>query len=480
MTLRGSKKTSNADALRASGRDSSPLFLGVDLGTSALKCGLFDLAGNCAAAARISYPTNEWEGGAQQHCADWWIALSSALRVVTAPIDRRRIAAIGVGGHAPSPVFVDAHLRPVWPVLPWIDGRSTLERDQILEVLARAPENGPERLMVQIAARAMWLRKNAPGEFAQAACVLHSGDYLIARLSGRRVTTSPNVPDVFAAAKLSLALLPENECRPGEVVGEISSAAAEELGLEASLRVVSGGLDSFLASVGSGMREPGDACLNTGSAAVVAMLAPAECAGRFEWMGFPILSRLIRPGGRTLQWAARLAGADDSLAGLLAQAAHWQPPLSIHCRLAHFMREANGEDREVRSALADLAARYSPSETCRLLVDAIFLSQRRTLEELEQQAGPAWHVRSVGGLAAYPEINQLQADILGRALEVPRITESGALGAAMLAATALGHCTAREAASRMVRPHRTYEPHEEIGRIYDGLFHEVYTSTVRP
>ena len=52
MTLRGSDEIPKGDALRADGRDFAPLFLGIDLGTSSLKCGLFDLAGNCAAAAR--------------------------------------------------------------------------------------------------------------------------------------------------------------------------------------------------------------------------------------------------------------------------------------------------------------------------------------------------------------------------------------------------------------------------------------------
>ncbi len=136
-----------------------PLFIGIDLGTSALKCGLFDLPGNCAAATRVAYPTRDCEGGAEQRCTDWWEALSAGVRTVTAAVDRGRVAAIGVGGHVPSPTFVDADLRPVWPVVPWFDHRCESERDRLLEILGRSPASGGERLMVQLAARGMWLRR---------------------------------------------------------------------------------------------------------------------------------------------------------------------------------------------------------------------------------------------------------------------------------------------------------------------------------
>jgi xylulokinase len=450
-----------------------PLFLGVDLGTSSLKCGLFDLTGHRAGAARISYPTHEWDGGAEQQAGDWWQALVQSLRLATAEVDRRRIAAISVGGHAPSPVFVDADLEPVGPVLPWFDGRSQAERERLLQILGRQPENGPERLMMQVAARAGWLRSKAPGEFARAASVLHSGDYLVARLTGQSVITSPKAPDAFVAANLPLGLFPERECRPGEVVGRVSLEAARPLGLHASVEVISGGLDSFLASVGSGMCEPGDACLNTGSSSVVALLGRPDCAGRFEWAGFQLLSRPLPLGGRTLDRASRHCGRGDSLADLLPRAAQMRPSPRIHDLLPEFIRAAHHPDREVQRLLAEMAERDPPFQMFRLLLDAIFLSQRKALEELQQQGEPARRIRAVGGLAAYADLNQLQADVLGKAVEVPRTTDSGALGAAMLAAAGLGYCAPAEAASRMARTDRVYYPRKEFAVTYEALFREI-------
>jgi xylulokinase len=457
----------------------NPLFLGVDLGASSLKCGLFDLAGNCAGAARIAYPSHEWEGGAEQCCVDWWEALSTGVRRATADVDRAQIAALAVGGQAPSPVFVDRHLQPVWSVLPWFDSRSSAQRDQLLKVLGRSPANGGERLMVQVAARAMWLRDAAPREFARAAFVLHSGDYLLARLTGEVVMTSPSSSEVFAAVDLPLGLLPVRECRPGEMVGRTLPEVTEELGLERAVPAVSGGLDSFLGSIGSGMREPGDSCLNTGSSTVVAMLARPGRPGRFEWVGCPILSRPIRPGGHILQRAHRIAGHEASFSDLLADAARLQTSPRIRRRLAELVRDVDREDREVHKRLSDLARRHTPTELFHLLLGAIFLNQRSVLEAWERPGEPVGRVRSVGGLAAHPDANQMQADVHGRAVEVPRMAESGALGAALLAATALEFCTPGEAASHMVRPGRTYSPRPGLAATYNELFAGIHAGAGR-
>ncbi len=431
-----------------------PLFLGVDLGTSALKCGLFDQAGNCAAGARVAYPTREWEGGAEQQCGDWWEALSGAVHLVAAGIDRKRIVAIGVGGHAPSPAFVDVDLQPVSPVLPWFDDRRARERDRLLETLGRFPASGGERLMVQVAARAMWLRGTSPREFAGAACVLHSGDYLVARLTDQKVMTSPKMPEVFVAADLPTGLLSARECLPGEIVGRIRADLAAEWKLDPAVEVVAGGLDSFLASVGSGIREPGDACLNCGSNSVVALLTRESHDARFEWHELSLLSRPTWPGGRVLQLTRTLADLDDAFDDAILEAASLQPPLAIERLLPELLGSGGRENRKIRKQISHYLQGHTAVEVLRLLLDAIFLGQRMMLEELEQQGEPARRVYSVGGLAAYPVVNQLQADVLGRAIEIPRSTDSGARGAAHAGLHGLGalHGLRFDLARRTAKP----------------------------
>ena len=264
-----------------------------------------------------------------------------------------------------------------------------------------------------------------------------------------------------------------SECRPGDVVGPIALDAANELGLPTSVQVIAGGLDSFLASIGSGLCEPGDACLNTGSASVVALLARPGSTGRFEWAGYPLLSRPIRAAGRMLRWAAPANISDDAFAELLSSAARLRASVSMHRLLPELVHAAYACETDLRAHVNDVSKQHTPSETIRLLLDAIFLRQRQVLTEMEGESQPARKIRSVGGLAASADVVQLQADVLGRALEVPRTTASGTLGAAMLAATALGFYTSQAAAAaRMAQIERRYEPRAEMAEAYDDLCNE--------
>ncbi len=212
--------------------------------------------------------------------------------------------------------------------------------------------------------------------------------------------TSPLIPEVFAAAGLPIGLLPDRECRPGDRVARILPAVAKPWGFTANVQVVTGGLDSFLASVGSGIHEPGDACLNSGSNSVVALLARNSGAARFTWRGFPLLSRPTWVGGRILQSAGTLACGNDSFAETLLQAASLRAPLAIHHLLADFLDQRQPKNGEIRARLAEYLQSYSAIEVFRLLLDAIFLAQRMVLDDLEQQSERAAHLfrRRTGGI----------------------------------------------------------------------------------
>lgn len=429
---------------------SEPLYLGVDLGTSALKCGLWSADGRRAGFARVPYPTREAAGAAEQSAEEWWRSLAAGIAAAAEGLDPRRIEAVGVGGHAPSPAFVDAELAPVAPVMTWLDSRPTPYLNLLLGAVGAPPSSGPERLARHLAARALWLRDHAEGKLARARSVLHSGDFLAARLTGRVVTTGGPAASVFAAADLPSQLLPQRELAPGKTVGGVAPAPARALGLPSGVPVVAGGLDSFLGSVGSGICWPGDSCINSGSASVVALLGRPSTPGRFELAGLPLLSRPAAVGARTLGRAYGLTGSGRPFAGLLREAARRGPDGGT--------LDAAG----IEEALPELARHGDPVETIRRVLGVICRAERALLEELEAAHGPVRRVRLVGGQAALPELGRWRAAVLGKRVEVPAETESGALGAALLAALATGRFAAdpRTAAARMIRPGRRHDPDE--------------------
>jgi sugar (pentulose or hexulose) kinase len=169
-----------------------------------------------------------------------------------------------------------------------------------------------------------------------------------------------------------------------------------------------------------------------------------------------------------------LAGLGDPLTEALLEAASLRPPLSIHRRLVDLLDPWQREERTVDEQISQCLRRHSAVEVLRLLLDAIFLGQRMMLEELEQQSEPARRVYCVGGLAAYGALNQLHADVLGRTIDVPPVTDSGARGAAMLACMALGPGTPSEAAAHCAQPNRVCHPRRENEAVYEGLAAEIH------
>ncbi|RDD61894.1 xylulokinase [Ferruginivarius sediminum] len=428
------------------------LFIGVDLGTSALKCGLWDTAGTCHGAARVAYTTETHDGRAEQRAGDWWAALCTAVGESCEGAARARIAAIAVGGHAPSPVFVDDALTPVGPVLTWRDSRAAEDVAHVFADLGGRPADGPTRLAAQVAARARWMRREVPEAYARAAVALHSWEYLIARLSGEAPCERGAPSGLPVALGVAERLLAGSGPAAGTIAGTVMPDVAARLGVPAGTAVVAAGLDSYLGAVGSGISAPGDACLTAGSSSVVASLLEPPAEGRFRLAGLPMASVPVGATGTLLR--AALALSKDPVALQIARAVELSAP-SVD------LEALDPVDPGAPARVAELGRRIGPEAALRAVLEAIMTAERRVLAEI---GGPLTRLRLVGGQAASPALTRFRAERLPCQIEVPARHDSGALGAAMLAAVALGAVSDHaEAARRMVHPSRAYAPSGKPG-----------------
>src|SRR5258708_2004139 len=100
--------------IKLSEQGEGQVVLGVDVGTSSLKAGLFALDGTPLGLTQAEYPLSAPEEGAEeQDPEDWWAALASVSRELMALLDdRSRLAAVAIGGQAPTLVAADADFRP--------------------------------------------------------------------------------------------------------------------------------------------------------------------------------------------------------------------------------------------------------------------------------------------------------------------------------------------------------------------------------
>ncbi|HBY95669.1 MAG TPA: hypothetical protein DEP84_17230, partial [Chloroflexi bacterium] len=244
---------------------SRELLLGVDVGTTQIKAGLFGLDGRPLAIAsegyRLSFDAASTT--AEQDPSDWWTATVRALRRVVAGSNLDALLALSVGGQGPTVVALDGALKPVHPALTWLDRRAKREW-QLLSELSGQPL--PPHAYVP---KVCWLKTERPDVYAATTFFSQAWDFVAAQLIEELiVTTAPGIApwadELLGAAGLDAAKFPPLR-RFGSPIGRVTEAAARVTGLPAGLPVVGGTSDFFEGLLGSGAVQPGVACDNGGT-----------------------------------------------------------------------------------------------------------------------------------------------------------------------------------------------------------------------
>jgi sugar (pentulose or hexulose) kinase len=432
---------------------SAPLLLGVDLGTSYFKVGLFDEAGALRGLGRVAVPKTEpAPGRCELAVADFWRTLRAGFSAALAQAGAapQQVTAMSYSSQASTFLLLDARDRPLTPLILWLDARGEpVAADDLAfaggDLFRRTI--GFEGLSGQTAvAKWRWWQRHEAEGWRRAARVMTLSDYLTFALTGERVGDASTAAflgllDVAACDWWPAALAHfgidatqlSRPLRPGTVVGKTCAAATPLLGLGAGVDFAVGGLDHHIAAVGAGIGVRGEASLSTGTvlAALALVEAVAPRAGCFHGPHFE------RDRYYCLAFDPAGAGQIEEYQRRAA------PGIAIETLLA----EATDPGRETP---------HGPA--MRAILDRIARSHRRLVERTTDFA----RVRGVlatGGGARSEGLLQNVADVLARPVTVPACPESACLGAAMLAAAANGrYSSVEEAARTMARTSLGFEP----------------------
>ena len=186
---RSSRGTVSRSA-KAAPKAAPTCFLGIDVGTSAVKATLVDEKGRIKGAASQSHPlATPHPGWAEQKPQDWWSSTVGAIKKVlrVAKVPAARVASVGLSGQMHSSVFLDGKNAVIRPALLWCDGRTTKECQEIQmrvgeEQLARWVAN--PALEGFTLPKVLWLRNHEPAAWARLAKVVLAKDYVRFRLTG--------------------------------------------------------------------------------------------------------------------------------------------------------------------------------------------------------------------------------------------------------------------------------------------------------
>ena len=440
--------------------------LGVDVGTSSLKAGLFSLAGEQLGFAMVPYGLSSPEPDAmEQDPDDWWRAFVDASRQLTLQRSDATVGVVCIGGQAPTLCAVDVELRPTHPAIIWLDHRPALEAERMYAQLGR-----PVPVWGSWPAQAAWLAHQRPTALRRTRWFMGCPDYLSAKLTGRATSYLIWPPDEIEAAEIDPRLLPP-PVAPGSVVGPICESAAEAARLLPGTPVVAGYVDGIMGVLGSGVSRPGDACLNGGTSGTFSIVS--DTGAGYPVMGMGIVGAATNTSGKALDWYVQhVAPAGSSYAELIADAAEISAGSGGLLFLPHLAGErAPIRDPRSRGAWVGLTIAHDRRHLLRSILEGVAFSFRAVHELLAAEGTPARRVHLVGGQARSALWNQIKADVLGLPVVVPEVIEGPVVGAAVLGAIGLGAYRSREeAVSAMVRIVRSFEPDPQAATMYDELF----------
>ncbi|GAB0113070.1 xylulokinase [Acidisoma sp. C75] len=432
-------------------------FLGIDLGTSAVKAVIIDEAEQVLAAVTepVPAPSQPMPLASEQAPGDWWQAVSAALDTLAAahaPL-MARVAGIGLSGQMHGLALLDAEDRPVRPAMLWNDGRAELEAEELQaegEDLARIL--GVPAMAGLTAPKLLWLKRHEPLVLARARRMLLPKDVIRLHLTGEAVTDVSDAAGTWlldqaarrwsgeAIARLGIepSLLPPIVESP-TATGRLRPAIAARFGLPSTAVVAGGAGDTLAGGLGIGVVEDGRGFVALGTSGQVFVAtsryqpAPAQAVHAFchclpgRWSAMAAMLN----GASALATMARLGGSTD-IAALLAEVeAGFRGPSALL-----FLPYLTGErsphnDPFARGVLFGLGAEASRAQMIQAVLEGVAFSLADGVAALAAAGIAVGDVGFIGGGAR----SRLWARIIASATGLTLgCFEGGAQGAAFGAA----------------------------------------------
>lgn len=488
-----------------------PYLIGLDGGTEGLRVGIFDVTGTPLVFVRTPYATDFVRPGwAEQNPEDWWKAAVTGIRKAMAEIGAggSDIASIAVGATSCTVVCLDESGMPLRPAIIWMDVRAGDEAQAVSE--SGSPSlrlSGSRHASAEwLPSKALWLAHNQPAIYARTAWLAEYADYLTWRLSGERVASQNNAAirayydvenggwarELYETIGLNdlVDKLPATVLPMGSRVGNLSVAAQEDLGLPASVLVVVGGADAFVAQVGLGVVNPGVMALITGSSHLALLQTAIRVHGEGTFGGYPgavVNGQYTVEGGQTssgsmLGWFRRLVDDGEYSARFfdsMTPLAEQLPPGSDGVLvLDHFQGNRTPYvDARSRGVIAGLSLSHRREHIFRAMIEAVCFGTENTLRRFREQGHAIDRIVACGGAVNSRFWLQMHADISGTPIEVTRVAEAATLGAAVLGAVGAGiYAELDEATEAMVHADHTVEPDLATHEAYEPFFHS-YAAT---
>ena len=503
---------------------SAQYLVGVDLGTSVVKAGLYDAGGRLVAQAALPAPLRQPAPGVADQDGDEFLAAAAAsvqAVVSEAGAAPAQIAGIAFDGQMGGAMAVDARFRALTPWYPsGLDGRYLPHQQELAERAgARLIELCGD--LPIMAPRMLWWRAESPELYRGIAKVVTLAGYVAGRMAGLHADRafvdasyltwvglgdtaghrwSAELAEITGLGGGGLARMPRI-VPATEVVGHLSREAAAACGLAEGAPVVAGAGDQAAGFVGAGLVDPGQLIDVAGTFPVFGICSRHYFADLDTRMLKPIASPLgggawysmmyINGGGLTHRWFAeqfaRAGGEDGAAAGgaafaaLDAAAERVAPGSDGLLCVPHLMGRACPNEPDVRGAWVGFTWTHGRAHFYRALLESVAYEYALACRALRAAAPDLAlaEVRVTGGGAASDLWNRIKADVLGLPYVRLAVPDASTLGSAILAGHAVGLIPDMVGvARRAARPGTRFLPGDTAHQRY-GTCVDAYRAALR-
>ncbi|MHA1567072.1 MAG: xylulokinase [Alphaproteobacteria bacterium] len=471
------------------------MFMGIDVGTTSIKAGLFDTAGRQLEYYNSLYPTQRNSEGWVEQDADVWVDhIWRAISAFTVSRDLSSLSAVGITSQANTHVFVDAAGNALTPAIVWQDGRcgpeaaeldaQIADKDRIDWWGAPMPVDASHCL-----SRMKWMADRRPDVWDKTRWVMLPKDYCILKLTGeavsdpisniglidRKLNYIPKLLDLVPGAAAKLPPL----AAMTEIVGTVK--AGEQCG---GTPVAASTMDAWASMYGVGVKHSGQAFYLSGTSEVLGVISDAVVPTP-GILVFPKIGDVTvhagptQSGGASVLWYCNMFKTTPEEMARLVEGLDFDDPCPI------FLPHLQGEraplwDINARGTILGMDARTGKGEFARAVYEGVGFSARLLAETLRKSAADPIESFNCGGGGFQSDVwNQIRADILGACLRRTCIKDPGVLGSAGMAAVAGGVFPDLESAlAEFVKFDRIYEPDARRAARYDEGF-QLYQDTYR-
>lgn len=472
------------------------LYVGIDLGTSAVKLLLMDEKGQIRKIVSREYPLYfPHPGWSEQNPEDWYEQSLEGLKELLSDCDRTQVAGISFGGQMHGLVILDENDQVIRPAILWNDGRTTEETNYLNQVI------GKEKLSEYTAniafagftaPKILWVKNREPENFARISKIMLPKDYLAYRLTGVFCTDvsdasgmllfdvknrcwSRQMMEICSVREEQLAQIFESY----EAVGCVKAEIARELDIPENVKVAAGAGDNAAAAVGTGTVGDGRCNISLGTSGTIfissdkfgvdrynALHAFAHADGHYHLMGC-----MLSAASCNKWWM-------DEILETKNYPEEQKQIEKLGDNYVYFLPYLMGErsphnDPAARGTFIGMTMDTTRTNMTQAVLEGVAFALRDSFEVAKSLGIRIERTKICGGGAKSPLWKKIIANVLGIKVDVIESEEGPAMGGAMLAAVACGEYPDVEAAAdAIVKIVDTIEPESELTEKYNQRYEQ--------